>query len=202
MGPTAPRWRFRAGRPGYATGGTIPRKGSPMNIVELLSDQHRQVESLFDQFELAPDPATKARLARDVIVLLSKHSGVEEMDVYPVVKNEISDGFAASLTHEHQDLKEILADIEKSEPGSADFDLKMAKARATVQQHVMEEEGQVFKLMEQRLTLDRLDQLAETVMSKWDGAPTHPHPNQPPANKVTGPVVGLVDKARDAIRGD
>jgi hemerythrin superfamily protein len=173
-----------------------------MDVVELLSDQHRQVELLFEQFQQATDTTTKANLARDVIVLLSKHSGVEEIDVYPVIKREISEAAAGSLTHEHQDLKQVLADIESAEPGTADFDQKMAKARMLVEQHVAEEEGQVFTLMRQKLDPDRLDLLAETVMAKWDGAPTHPHPNQPPANKVTGPVVGLVDKARDALKGD
>jgi hemerythrin superfamily protein len=173
-----------------------------MDVIELLSDQHRQVESLFEQFQRATDAGIKASIARDIIVLLSKHSGVEEVDVYPVIKREVGEAAAGSLTHEHQELKQILADIEGAEPGSADFDQKVAKARLAVQEHVAEEEGQVFPLLRQRVSAERLDGLAEAVMARWAGAPTHPHPNQPPANKVTGPVVGLVDKARDAIRGD
>ena len=173
-----------------------------MDIVELLSDQHRQVEQLFEQFQATTDPGAKHRLSRDVVVLLSKHSGVEEIDVYPVIKNEVSEPAADSLTHEHQELKEILADIEKADAGSSELDQLMARAQATVQQHVAEEEGQVFPMMRQQLDADRLDKLAETAMAKWDGAPTHPHPNQPPANKVTGPVVGLMDKARDALHKD
>lgn len=172
-----------------------------MNVVELLSDQHRRAESLFEQYERATDPATKARTAREVIVLLSKHSGVEEMDVYPVIKNELSEPSADSLTHEHQDLKQILADIEKLEPGSAAMDQKMAEAKATVAEHVVEEERDVFPRMQQELGAERMNELGEKVLSKWDGAPTHPHPNQPPANKATGPVVGLADKARDAVQG-
>lgn len=173
-----------------------------MDVVELLSDQHRQVEALFEQFQQASDSAIKAGIARDVIVLLSKHSGVEEMDVYPAIQHDVSEAAADSLTHEHQELKQLLADIESAEPGTADFDRKVAQARVAVRAHVAEEEGQVFPLMRQKLSPDRLDLLAETVMAKWDGAPTHPHPNQPPANKVTGPVVGMVDKARDALKGD
>ena len=173
-----------------------------MDIVDLLSDQHRQVELLFQQFETSTGAESKGNLARDVVTLLSKHSGVEEVDVYPVIKNEVSEPAADSLTHEHQELKEILADIEKADPGTAELDALMARARSAVQAHVAEEEGQVFPMMRQQFSADRLDELAEKAMSKWDSAPTHPHPNQPPANKVTGPIVGLMDKARDALSGD
>jgi hemerythrin superfamily protein len=171
-----------------------------VDVTQLLSDQHRQVEGLFEQFEQSADPAAKGRIARQVVALLSKHSGVEEMDVYPAIEHEVSRAAAESLTHEHQEPKKVLADIESCDDGSPELVTKMAQAKLAVAEHVAEEEGQVFPRLRRELGQDRLDDLGETIMSKWEGAPTHPHPNQPPANKVTGPMVGLADKARDAIR--
>lgn len=172
-----------------------------MNVVEILTDQHRQVDRLFDRYGQAADAEAKGRIAREVVTLLSKHSGVEEMDVYPVIKHEVSEPAADSLVHEHQELKELLADIESMDPGDAGFDAKVAAARASFKEHIAEEEGQVFPRLEQELDRSTLDDLGQKIQSKWDGAPTHPHPNQPPANKASGPVVGLVDKARDALGG-
>lgn len=173
-----------------------------MNVVELLTEQHRQVGSLFDRCEQAAEPEEKGRITSEIITLLSKHSGVEEMDVYPVIKHEVSEPAADHLVDEHQELKELLAELESTDPTDGGFDATVRRARAVFEQHIAEEEQDVFPRLSARLDDQALEELGSSVMRKWDSAPTHPHPNQPPANKVTGPAVGLVDKARDALRGD
>lgn len=51
---------------------------------------------------------------------------------------------------------------------------------------------------------EALDELGEKTRRAKKTAPTRPHPSAPdtpPGNKLLGPGVGLVDRARDLISG-
>jgi hypothetical protein len=69
---------------------------------------------------------------------------------------------------------------------------------------VRDEEDNLFVSLRQACTAEVLQDLGEKVRRAKKTAPTRPHPgapDTPPANKVLGPGVGLVDRVRDAITG-
>jgi hemerythrin-like domain-containing protein len=175
------------------------------DVTEILSRQHREVESLFEQFDAAASDDQRGALARAIVENLSEHAALEEMTVYPEIEHDVGDDAADALRDEHQQLKEVLAVIDSLAPGDPEFIGHMHEARHLVQQHVDEEENAVFPRFRQSVSQEKLDSLGDKVESQWSSAPTHPHPNAPntpPVNKITGPAVGLFDKARDAMGGD
>jgi len=174
------------------------------DVTQILSQQHREVEALFERFEQSTSAAQRGDIAREIVANLSRHSAVEEMTVYPEIARAVGDDVADSLRHEHHELKEVLASVEQLDPSDDEFARQVREAQRLVEEHVEEEESEVFARFRQEVPSSTLESLGEKIESQWSTAPTHPHPNapdRPPANKVTGPAAGAADKVRDAISG-
>jgi hypothetical protein len=71
-----------------------------------------------------------------------------------------------------------------------------------VSQHAREEEDVIFPQLRAECSAEQLRDLGDKVRQVKSVAPTHPHPaapDTPPANKILGPMAGLVDRVRDAL---
>src|SRR5437762_5014150 len=86
-----------------------------MDIIDLLTKDHSEVNQLFSRFSQSSKPETQDELAKDIIHELSVHAAVEEQFVYPLVRAKV-DGGGDMVDHgieEHQEVKRLLAEIEK-----------------------------------------------------------------------------------------
>jgi hypothetical protein len=71
-----------------------------------------------------------------------------------------------------------------------------------IREHVKEEEGEMFPHLRQTFTAEELVEMGAKVESVKKMAPTRPHPSapdEPPGDKLLGPVAGLFDRMRDAV---
>ena len=83
-----------------------------MDAIELLTTDHRAVESLFADFESDPGEG-RARILADIIRELSIHSAIEEAYLYPRIRREVENGEQyAEGEREHQGVKESLGRLE------------------------------------------------------------------------------------------
>lgn len=177
-----------------------------MDIIELLTNDHQTVDELFRRFEQTEDAAEQDEIGRLVVHELSVHAAVEEQFVYPLVRMEASRGgtLADHAIEEHAEAKQLLADLEKQDAGSAAYTDTFGKLIESVRHHVEEEEGNVFPELSSNTDAD----LREKVGGVVDGAkglvPTHPHPLVPgtaTAQLAAGPWATAIDKARDLLGG-
>jgi hemerythrin-like domain-containing protein len=176
-----------------------------MDATELLIADHREVKNLFSRFGRSEREETRRKLAEQIIRELSIHSAIEEAKLYPVIRDEILGGkelYEESID-EHQQVKEILADIDKSldKVQTKAFAARIHKLQTEVEHHVLEEETEVFPQLRRSLSKSRLEEIGKELEEAKRSAPTRPHPNQPPATELTGKAVGAVDKARDKVAG-
>ena len=129
---------------------------------------------------------------------------MEEQFVYPLVRAKV-DGGDDLVDHgieEHQEVKRLLAEIEKLDAGSAEFTSKMDKVMSSVREHVQEEEGDVLPKLRESTSAETLEKLGSVVESAKKVVPTHPHPLVPgtaTAQLLAGPWATMVDKARDLL---
>src|SRR3954463_14834373 len=117
-----------------------------MDIIDLLTKDHTEVNELFGRFNQSSKSETQEELAKNIVHELSVHAAVEEQFVYPLIRKNV-DGGDEMVDHaieEHQEVKQLLADIEKLDAGNADFSSKMEKVISSVREHVEEEEGDVL----------------------------------------------------------
>ena len=110
------------------------------DFVTVLTEDHRRVEQLFNQFDQTGDPA----VARQVFLELTVHSMVEEELLYGLYSAKVDNAGAAEARREHQDAKDLIVALEGMDPSSDEFTSTMAQLKESVMHHVEEEEHEIF----------------------------------------------------------
>ena len=174
--------------------------------IQVLINDHREVENLFQQYEKATDPGEQTRLVHQVIHELAVHGEIEELLFYPRLRTALPDGndLADGAVHEHLEIKQTLNALDKMKAGDEGFDTRMADLMAEVRHHVEEEEGDIFPKIREAMPADQLERLGTSLQGAKSIVPTRPHPSAPtgPIGKLAAsPPAALIDRVRDAVRG-
>jgi hemerythrin superfamily protein len=173
-------------------------------IDDIISD-HREVEAVFNQIQAGGDGG-KRDLVEHVITELVRHSVAEEQYLYPTVRRVLPNGdqLADHELKEHAEAEEVMKAIETTDAQDPRFDELVGKLIEDIRHHVQEEESDLLPKLRTACDAAELDELGEKFETSKKMAPTRPHPSapdRPPANKILGPGVGLIDRMRDAITG-
>jgi iron-sulfur cluster repair protein YtfE (RIC family) len=174
------------------------------DAVELLTADHAEVEGLFVQVEAGG--AGLDDVVQAIIRELSVHAVIEEQILYPAMRQALPDGetLVQEAIDEHQQVKEDLSAIERAD-SPTERDPLLRQLIADVRHHVEEEETELFPKLRASIGSVELREMGGKLASAKKMAPTHPHPhapNTPPGNIVGGAAAAVIDKARDALRGD
>ncbi len=178
---------------------------STTDIVELIEADHRAAKELLGRFENV-GPEDRSTYFHEVVTELVRHEVAEEHVVYPIIRHGSPQGAseAADRIAEQSALVGLLAQMEKLDPSSAEFATDFLTMRQSVLDHADLEEAHTLPLLadvedvESRVALGGRYEHAKSV------APKHPHPHaavSPPGNSILDPVLALLDRARDAVRG-
>jgi hemerythrin superfamily protein len=121
---------------------------------DALKAEHLMVMELFDELDsTTPDDTGKRKkLAARIKAAIDKHAFEEENVVYPAVRLSESDELAKKLVLEHAEVKTLLYEIESAEPGSPSFMKTVQALRRTLEDHIREEEDEIFPRLRERLT--------------------------------------------------
>lgn len=131
-----------------------------VDVVDLIMQDHREVERLFDEMKSSPDQ--RPLLLPTLTTLLTAHGRAEEAEVYPVARDEA--GEAEEVAHsqeEHAQAEALLAQLAETDPQSSKFDDVLDELMEAVTHHVEEEESNVLPGMRERLDDDRRAELGE-----------------------------------------
>jgi hemerythrin superfamily protein len=178
------------------------------DVIQILTSDHREVEQMFSELASLrgasgePERSRIKDLADQVTIELVRHSVAEEAEVYPRVAERVSETEADRAKHEHAEAEETMKRLEKLQPDDPSFDAELQTLMQEVRQHVAEEEGEMFPHLRQIFSQDELVEMGAKVESVKKLAPTRPHPSapdEPPGDKILGPVTGLLDRLRDAV---
>jgi hypothetical protein len=179
---------------------------TPGDVVTYLKDQHEAIRALFVETLDAKNADEQQAAFTRLRTLLAVHETAEEMMVHPRVRRKIDGGAQiadARLTEEH-DAKVALGQLEKIPCGTADFSKALVHLQASVLEHAEREETEEFTLLEEQLDAAELAKMTSAVEMAERIAPTHPHAGVESAfaNFAVGPFASLLDRARDALRGN
>ncbi len=141
-----------------------------MNAIDLLEQQHREVEELFEEFEEAGDGAvkTKERLCGEISDALAIHAEIEEKLFYPESKQANTEEILRESVEEHLAMKRIVADLIESGPDDEQFEAKMKVLKEQVEHHVDEEEKELFPKVRKDLSKDELEDLGDRMETLAD----------------------------------
>jgi hemerythrin-like domain-containing protein len=141
----------------------MPSKSNNPEILQLLHQEHEEVQELFEQFRKsmsAKNGEKKAEtLSRQILDDLKLHTELEEKIVYPNLKKQDPQIFYES-GEEHHVVNLLIAELQQLKVSAPEYAAKMTVMEENVKHHIQEEESQMFKLISQ-LPHDTLGEMAE-----------------------------------------
>ncbi len=114
--------------------------------VQLLKQDHREVEGWFDEYEQLDADTEKLELFNRIALALKVHTRIEEEIFYAEERGEVEDDLLDEAQVEHDGAKKMIAEIEAMKPGEALYDAKVKVLGEYIKHHVKEEEqpGGIF----------------------------------------------------------
>jgi hemerythrin superfamily protein len=115
------------------------------SALDLLEEDHREVEGYFDAYEDLEDEAEKEELATKICLALRVHTQIEEEIFYPAARKATEDDdLLDEAAVEHASAKRLIEEIEAMEVGDDLYDAKVKVLGEQVRHHVKDEEAELF----------------------------------------------------------
>jgi hemerythrin-like domain-containing protein len=135
-----------------------------MNALELLMEDHRKVQELFDQVKGTESQKQHKQLFRRIKAELDTHTHIEERVFYPTLKKyeEFKETVLEAI-EEHLQVKTLLRAIDQLSEGNERFDAKLKVLIDNVEHHVEEEEGELFPKVKRRLSSGQLEEIGQEL---------------------------------------
>jgi hemerythrin superfamily protein len=177
-----------------------------LDLIEAIIVDHRAVEGVFAEIEASGDSRMRRELVEHVIAELVRHSVAEEQYLYPAARKALPDGdeIVDHELEEHAEAEKVMKALENVDETDPKFDELVGKLIEDIRHHLKEEEDDLLPKMREACAAAELTELGKKFERAKKLAPTRPHPSapdHPPANKIVGPGVGLIDRLRDALSG-
>lgn len=139
-----------------------------MDAIDYLTDQHREIASLFDQIEDALRATTRLRLRRKLLDLIAVHAAIEEAIFYPAAQDAGLEGLLAEALAEHLLEERIVAELVERFDAGGEPAARMTVLRSLERHHAEEEEAELFPRMRRLLSPERLERMGEQMASAAD----------------------------------
>jgi hemerythrin-like domain-containing protein len=141
-----------------------------MNAIDLLKQQHREVEDLFAKLEKASDSPDRAKIFSQLASTLVGHDGIEREIFYPACEEKmgLNDQLGEALV-EHGIVEFGLYECDQALKED-DFKFKVTVLKELVKHHVEEEEQEFFRQVEQAFDAEELESLAEEMEEAFEDA--------------------------------
>ena len=173
------------------------------DVIRILYEQHARIHDLFERVGEATGKEREAAFD-DLRALLAVHETGEEMVLRPVSCETAGERVVDARNHEEDEATHVLADLEKMDVSSSEFERTFATFKKSVTEHAEHEENEEFPtVLEQRDNEER-QKMGKGLAMAEKLAPTHAHPvaaGSTLGQYAFGPFASMVDRARDALKG-
>jgi hemerythrin superfamily protein len=140
-----------------------------IDAVELLTQQHDEVENLIGQIEDSDDGEEKLELFQELADKIAAHSTIEEKLFYPSVMTDTTEEQLLEATEEHLVVKRVLADMLAMEPTDDRFDAKLSVLKESIRHHARdEEEGKLFPKVRRMFDADERAALGNELLAMFE----------------------------------
>lgn len=143
-----------------------------MNAIELLKQDHEKVKKLLEEISDTTERAFKKRaeLLSKIAMELEVHTTLEEEDFYPAFK---AAGAKEELKMFHEAKEEhravealVLPDLLDTDPGTVEFSGRIKVLKELLEQHIEEEEEEMFKTAQEIMSAEQLSTLGKQMGEK------------------------------------
>ncbi|HYX38811.1 MAG TPA: hemerythrin domain-containing protein [Oligoflexus sp.] len=140
-----------------------------VDAIELLQDQHREVEDLFDELENTTSRATKTRLqlVQKLAVAIEAHAQIEEKIFYPNGR-EVDEDMTLEAYEEHSVVRHLIEKLQQTEADDELFMARVTVLKEMIEHHVEEEEGEYFPKVQKKLGKKKLAALGVELQTAFE----------------------------------
>jgi iron-sulfur cluster repair protein YtfE (RIC family) len=143
-------------------------KKRAMRATTILKKDHRMVSGLLMTLEVTPKISGMVRktLFNHLRNSVLAHTQVEEEIFYPAIRNVMFGAERSKVDdayREHQTVKHLLNQLATMDPVSDEFDSRLAQLKQTIEHHVAEEEGEMFRLITNRMSPEQLENIGQRM---------------------------------------
>ena len=137
------------------------------DAIQMLREDHRKVQELFQQFESSEDSATQREVAQKAIQELELHAALEEEIFYPAAMEQLDEpDLINEAQEEHHVVKLLANELKKMRGNEERFKAKFTVMAESVKHHIEEEEGELFPQIEGKLDAEEVGQRLEERKQK------------------------------------
>jgi hemerythrin superfamily protein len=141
-----------------------------MNALNLLKKDHDSVRTLFSRFERTSKTDLErrndflAQIRREIQI----HSRAEEEIFYPALKALNGEGrqLVSQALDDHKDISDLLTQISRLKLTAKNFDDRFEALFEIVDQHIEEEEGEIFRFAEENCSEQQLEDLGRQIQER------------------------------------
>ena len=137
-----------------------------MHAIDMLKQDHRMVEELFEAIEETDDATEREELFTELADALAVHAAMEENVFYPACKTEDTEERLLESLEEHLAAKRLLADLLDIDPMNEVFMAKIKVLKEVIRHHVEEEENEIMPQARELLGDDMLMALGNEMIVK------------------------------------
>jgi hemerythrin-like domain-containing protein len=143
-----------------------------MNAIALLKRDHKELKEMLKELAEAGPRAARRRqsILEQVAGELTAHERMEEEVFYPALakhreaRDSVLEGY-----EEHHVANLILAELRETSVGDDRWSAKAKVLKDSVEHHIEEEEGEMFKQARSAFDSDQLQELADQMLSVREG---------------------------------
>ncbi|WP_310726220.1 hemerythrin domain-containing protein [Streptomyces sp. N2A] len=175
------------------------------DLIDVLATDHQEMVELLGKLESLPSGDSQRRpVAEAILIELVRHSVADDHYLYPAVREYLEGGeaLAEAEIEDHMAIEQLLQDLERVPADDSRFDSLLTRLMREVYAHFQDEEEHLFPALRKACPSEVLTDLGEKASRTKKMSPTRPNPSspdEPPANKLLAPGVGLVDRFRDRL---
>lgn len=132
-----------------------------MNAIELLKADHDKVDKLFQKIK-STEEGEHPPIFEQIKAELDVHTHIEETIFYPRMIEEGDEELQKIVKEgieEHRQAKMFLREISELADDSEKFEPKLKVLMEDIEHHVQEEEGEMFKMVEEQFDAAVLEEL-------------------------------------------
>ncbi|WNG79537.1 hemerythrin domain-containing protein [Mycobacterium sp. ITM-2016-00316] len=182
-----------------------------MDALTFLRQDHKSVLGMLEVLDGAPEGNGAAAsglrtMVTNLVIAESQHEAIEEQYFWPAVRDALEEGdeLADKAVEQEQAGKQLLQQLEDSEPGEPEYQEALKQFVKLGRDHIAFEQDIVWPRFQAAVAEEELVKLGEKLERAKKVAPTRPHPDTPPNStvlKTMGMATATMDHIRDAATG-
>lgn len=140
-----------------------------INALDLLMEQHAEVDQLIAKLEAAEARERKRELFTELADKVAAHATIEEKLFYPSVMAKQTQELLLESVEEHLAVKRVLADMLELDVEDEHFAAKLTVMKELLRHHAHdEEEGELFPKVRKLLSGDELSALGNELLAMFE----------------------------------